>query len=165
MRTTTTAIRRGPWSRLVSLEVSVELPRSDLLLIALPLHLLRLDETFEEVDTQRIAHHLVLAEGLEGLGEGGGEVAELVTGEALRIEGIEVLFDRWRQGQLLTDPGEAGVEHGGEGEVWIARRIRRPELDPDGGAIAAAGPRHADQGRPVHLGPADRDRCFEPGDE
>src|ERR1700694_3277926 len=103
MRTTTTAISRGPWSRLVSLEVSVELPRGDLFLIALPLHLLRLDETFEEVDTQRIAHHLILAEVLEGLGERGREVAELVTGEALGIEGIQVLFDRWRQGARLTD--------------------------------------------------------------
>src|ERR1700674_93755 len=132
MRTTTTAISRGPWSRLVSLEVSVELPRGDLLLIALPLHLLRLDETFEEVGTQRIAHHLVLAEVLEGLGERGGKMAELVTGQPLGIERVEVLFDRWREGQLLTDGGEAGVEHGREREVGIAGRVRRPELDPHG---------------------------------
>src|SRR6202022_3020309 len=102
MRTTTTAIRSGPRGRLVSLEVRVELPRGDLFLITLPLHLLRLDETFEEVDTQRIAHHLVLAEVLEGFGERGGEVAELVASEALGIERVEVLFDRWRQRQLLT---------------------------------------------------------------
>src|SRR6202011_2972539 len=114
MRTTTTAIRRGPWSRLVGIEVSVELPRGDLLLIALPLHLLRLDKTFEEVDTQRIAHHLVLAEVLQRLGKRSGEVAELVASEALGIERVEVLFDRWRQGKLLTDPGEAGVGDGSE---------------------------------------------------
>src|SRR2546426_1386154 len=165
MRTTATANRRGPWSRLVSLEVSVELPRGDLLLIALPLHLLRLDETFEEVDTQRIAHHFVLAEVLQRLGERGGEVAELVSGEALGIERVEVLFDRWRQGEFLANPGEAGVEHGGEGEVRIAGGIRGPELDPDGRAIAAAGAWHADQGGTVHLRPADRDRCLEAGDE
>src|SRR4030081_1403522 len=99
MRTT----RRGPCSRLIRLEVSVELPRGDLLLIVLPLHLLSLDETFEEVDTQRIAHHLVLAEVLEGFSEVGGKVAELVPRDALGIEGLEVLLDRWRQGQLLAD--------------------------------------------------------------
>src|SRR6202165_5300705 len=137
MRTTTTAISRGPWSRLVSLEVGLELPRGDLLLIALPLHLLRLDETFEEVDTQRIAHHLVLAEVLQGLGERGGEVAELVASEALGIERVEVLFDRWRQGKLLTDPGETGVEHGGEGKVRIAGGIGGAELDSEGSPTPA----------------------------
>src|ERR1700681_3355865 len=99
MRTTTTAIRRGRGRRgrrLVSLEVRVELPCGDLLLIALPLDLLCLDETLEEVDTQRIAHDLVLAEVLQGLGQRGGKVAELVAGEALRIECVEVLLDRWR---------------------------------------------------------------------
>src|SRR3989442_16038981 len=100
MRTTATANRRGPWSRLVSLEVSVELPRGDLLLIALPLHLLRLDETFEEVDTQRIAHHFVLAEVLQRLGERGGEGAGLVSGEAAGNESGEGSFDRGGAGEV-----------------------------------------------------------------
>src|SRR2546421_9605147 len=95
-------MNRGSRGLSVGFEVSVELPRGDLLLIALPLHLLRLDETFEEVDTQRIAHHFVLAEVLQRLGERGGEVAELVSGEALGIERGEVLFDRWRQGAVLA---------------------------------------------------------------
>src|SRR2546421_5519732 len=89
---------------LVGLEVGVELPGADLSLIALPLHLLRLDETFEEVDTQRIAHHLVLAEVLQGLGKRGGEMAELVAGQALGIERVEVLLDGWRQRKLLAYP-------------------------------------------------------------
>src|SRR3989442_15727409 len=101
MRTTATANRRGPWSRLVSLEVSVELPRGDLLLITLPLHLLRLDETFQEVDTQRIAHHLVLAEVPERLGERGGGGAELGAGGALGGEGGEGLFDWGGEGRRL----------------------------------------------------------------
>src|SRR2546426_12589762 len=101
MRTTATANRRGPWSRLVSLEVSVELPRGDLLLIALPLHLLRLDETFEEVDTQRIAHHFVLAEVLQRLGERGGEGAELVSGGGAGVGRVGGLFDRGRHGGVL----------------------------------------------------------------
>src|SRR3989442_8912189 len=92
MRRTTRASRRGPWTRSVSLEVGVELPSRDLLLIALPLHILRLDETFEEVDTQRIAHDLVLPEIFEGLGERGGEAAELGAGGPLGSEGVQGFF-------------------------------------------------------------------------
>src|SRR5712671_6793209 len=120
MRMAARTRNRGLRSWSVRFEVGVELPAGDLLLIALPLHLLRLDETFEEVDTQRIAHHLVLTEVLKGLGERGGEVAELVAGEALGIERVEVLFHWRRQGQLLADAGETGVQHGGEGEVGVA---------------------------------------------
>ena len=55
------------------------------------------------MDTQRVAHHLVLAKILERLGEGTGELAELVPGQAFGIEGVEVLLDRWRQGQFLAN--------------------------------------------------------------
>src|SRR5213079_2557561 len=67
----------------------------------------------------------------------------------------ENLYDWRRQGQLLADPGEPGVQHGGEGEVGVAGGIRSPKLDPHGRTIAAAGARHADQCRTVHLRPAD----------
>src|SRR3984893_18407726 len=158
MRTRTTVNKRGPRSRSVSFEVGVELPRADLLLIALPLHLLRLDKTFQKVDTQRLAHHLVLAQVFERLGEGTREMAELVAREPLGVERIEVLFDRRRQWQLLADPREPGMEHRGERQVGVAGGVRRPELDPDRGAIAATGTGYPDQRRPVHLSPPDSHR-------
>src|SRR5438128_7988302 len=83
--------KRGKEICLVGFEVGVELPAGDLLLIALPLHLLRLDKTFQEVDTQRVAHHVVLAQVAQGFGERPGELAELVAGERLRVEGVEIL--------------------------------------------------------------------------
>src|SRR5256885_15372694 len=93
---------------LVGLEVGVELPRADLLLIALPLHLLRLDKTFEEVDTQRIAHDFVLAQVAQGLGERAGELTQLVARQPFGVKGVQVFFDRRRERQLLPDPREAG---------------------------------------------------------
>src|SRR6267143_4202116 len=165
MRMAARRTNRGLRSWSVAFEVGVELPAGDLLLIALPLHLLRLDETFEEVDTQRIPHDLVLAQIAQGLREGPGELAELVAGERLRVEGIEILLDGRRQGQLLTDPPETGVQHGGKGEVGIARGIGGAEFDPDGAAVTAAGTWHSNQGRAVHLRPGDRHWCFEAGHE
>src|SRR2546423_11393599 len=120
MRMATRRTNRGPRGLSVSFQVGVELPAGDLLLITLPLHLLRLDETFQEVDTQRIPHDLVLAQIAQRLREGPGELAELVAGERLRVEGVEVLLDGRRQGQLLTDSPETGVTHGGQGTVGIA---------------------------------------------
>src|SRR2546421_1223455 len=113
-------MNRGSRGLSVGFEVGVELPAGDLLLIALPLHPLRLDETFEEVDTQRIPHDLVLAQIAQRLREGSGELAELVAGERLRVEGVEILLDGRRQGQLLSDSPETGMQHGGESEVGIA---------------------------------------------
>src|SRR4030088_1597272 len=104
--------KRGSHRRLVRFEVGVELPAGDLLLIVLPLHLLRLDETFQEVDTQRIPHHVVLSQVAERLGEGAGQLAELVAGERFRVEGVEIFLDRRGQWQLL-----AGFPEGG-GEAW-----------------------------------------------
>src|SRR2546428_5606800 len=121
MRRTTGASGGGPWTRSVSLEVGADLPSRDLLLIALPLHILRLDETFEEVDTQRIAHDLVLPEIFEGLGERGGGGAELVAGEPLGVEGGQVLFNRRGGGGVFAGNRPArgqpsgGREGGGSG--------------------------------------------------
>src|SRR2546421_5228000 len=95
--------KRGLRSWSVGFEVGVELPAGDLLLIGLPLHLLCLDETFEEVHTQRVPQDVVLAQLTERLGEGAGQLAELVARERLRIEGVEILLDRRRQRELLAD--------------------------------------------------------------
>src|SRR6202165_2856303 len=95
MRTT----NRGSRSRSVGFEGGVELPAGDLLLIALPLHLLCLDETFKEVATQRVAHHIVLAQVAKRRGERPGQLTELVARECLRVEGVEILLDRRRERQ------------------------------------------------------------------
>ena len=117
------------------------------------------------MDTQRIAHHLVLAQVAQRLGERPGQLTDLVTGERFRVEGVQILFDRRRQGQLLTDARETRVQHGGERQVWIARGVGGAKLDPDGATVAASRPRHANQCRAVHLRPGDRDRGFEAGHE
>src|ERR1700730_1489796 len=80
MRMATRTTNRGSRRRSVRFEVGVELPAGDLLLIVLPLDLLRLDETFQEVDTQRVARHIVLSQ----------------VAERLRVEGVEILLDRRR---------------------------------------------------------------------
>src|SRR2546423_15516221 len=102
MRMATRKMNRGSRRVSVGFEVGVELPAGDLLLIGLPLHLLCLDETFEEVHTQRVPQDVVLAQVTERLGERPGELAELVARERFRIEGVAILLDRRLQRERLA---------------------------------------------------------------
>src|SRR5436309_102967 len=77
-------------------------------------------DEYEEHDSARDTHRRLVSFEGQRFVEGAGQLAELVAGQALGIEGVEIFLDRRRQRQFLPDPGEAGVEHRGEGQVRVA---------------------------------------------
>ena len=58
---------------------------------------------------------------------------------------VEVLLDRFGEGQVALDAVETGGEHHGEGEVGVAGGVGAAELNPGGGGVTAADGRDANE--------------------
>src|SRR4051794_6008622 len=115
------------------LQVAVDLPLGDLLVGLLPLAPLAADEVVDVVlvapPAQRGAQHVVALELARRVEQVGGQDLDAQLG-ALRLVGlVEVQRVRLARVQPALDAVQSGGEHGGGGEVGVARAVDRAVLD------------------------------------
>src|SRR5439155_10331348 len=168
-------VKPGCWGRLgrillsaVALqhgEIPLELPARQLNAVLVPLLALELDVAVEDVRAERFAREFRLGQCVDRLAEGLGQRDDAALPPLLRCQVVEVRLHRLRQLVALLDPLEPRVQECGEGEVWIARRIRAPDLGAGRLLRARLIQRDPDQRRAVPLGPGDVDRGLVAGDE
>src|SRR3954454_9879074 len=123
--------------------------RRDLHAVVLPLRALDLDEAVEGVLAEDAEDQLRLGSDLDRLAQGLGELLDPPAMALLRGQVVEVLLHRLGQLIAVLDPLEAGVQHPGEAEIWIAGRIRAAQLGARRMLLARVVERHADQRRTV----------------
>src|SRR3989304_3981232 len=139
---------RGTAVSAVEVEEELVRVRPHLGRVDLGVHLV-FDPLFDHVGGEHIALEqevVVRFQGPERLLERPGRGRD--AGEFLRGEGVDVLVQRLPRVDLVLDAVQAGHEHRGEGDVPVAGRVGRPELEPlglRGGRIH----RNPDGGGPV----------------
>src|SRR5713226_7903522 len=115
-----------------------------------------LDPSISPSDEDGRQEHVVRLQVLDRFLQGAGQLADAVLLALARAEVVQVLVDRVAGVDLPLDAVQAGAEHRGEGQVWVAGRVRRAVLDPLRGFDALVVHRDPDVRAPV---------AFRPGDE
>src|SRR5688500_4535557 len=106
----------------------LDLVRSDLHAVVLPLLALDLDEALERVLAERAQDQLGLGRDLDRLAQRLGKLLDPALGALLRGQVVEVLLHRLGQLVALLDALESGVQHPREAQVGIAGGVGTAQL-------------------------------------
>src|SRR6478735_2985414 len=146
-------------------QVAVELEAADLVTVVEPLLALVAQEEVEDVLAEDVGDELALLHDLERPTERGRQRLD-AHGPALGIgEAPDVVLGLGRKLVALLDALEAGAEQDGEGEVGVAGRVERADLDARRLSLVRLVHRHADERRAVVVTPREVGRGFSPAPE
>src|SRR6478736_4004487 len=146
-------------------QVAVELEAADLVTVVEPLLALVAQEEVEDVLAEDVGDELALLHDLERPTERGRQRLD-AHGPALGIgEAPDVVLGLGRKLVALLDALEAGAEQDGEGEVGVAGRVERADLDARRLSLVGLVHRYADERREVVVTPREVGRGFSPAPE